>query len=244
MAGTRQVFVSHTSELGQFPAGRSFVAAAMAAVSRAGDTVTDIAYFAARDDKPAAYCRAQVRASDVYVGLIGLRYGSPVRDRPEMSYMELEFEAASEAGLVRLVFLLDEDAVLPIPAAQLRDEDPERRARQRAFRDRLREAGVITATVASPDELKVVLLQALLAAVNLGMLLAGQGDLDGARAAYLQAIDSRHPDAAPLAAVMLGRLLAEQGDLTGTRNAYQQAIDSGHAAAAPVAAVNLWRLLA
>src|SRR6185437_10282788 len=161
MAGPRRVFLSHTSELAQFPPGRSFVAAAEAAVNRAGDAVIDMAYFPARDDKPAEYCRARVRASDVYVGLIGLRYGSPVRDRAEVSYTELEFEAATEAGLPRLVFLLDEDAVLPIPAAQLHDDDPDRRARQRAFRDRLRDAGIMTASVASPEQLEVELLHAL-----------------------------------------------------------------------------------
>ncbi len=161
MVGARQVFLSHTAELRRFPAGRSFVAAAEAAVSLAGDAVTDMAYFPARDDKPAEYCRRRVRECDVYAGLIGLRYGSPVRDRPEVSYTELEFEAATEAGLPRLVFLLDEDAALPIPAAMLLDADPGLQARQRAFRDRLADAGIMVAKVASPGELELKLLHAL-----------------------------------------------------------------------------------
>jgi hypothetical protein len=161
MAGPRRVFLSHTSELREFPRERSFVAAAEAAVIRARDAIADMAYFTARDSKPADYCAEMVRGCDVYVGLIGLRYGSPVRDRPEVSYTELEFAAATEAGLPRLVFLLDEDAAVPIPPGRLIDTNLELAARQREFRTRLAGSGVTTSKVASPEQPELLLSQAL-----------------------------------------------------------------------------------
>jgi tetratricopeptide (TPR) repeat protein len=161
MVRPRRVFLSHTTELREFPKGRSFVAAAEAAVSRAGDAIGDMAYFTARDNKPADYCQVRVRDCDLYVGLIGLRYGTPVRDRPDVSYTELEFQAAAEAGKPRLLFLLDENEAVPIPPARLFDGDPELQARQRVFRAAILESGVTAHTFASPEQLELLLLQAL-----------------------------------------------------------------------------------
>ena len=148
------MFVSHTSELRRYPAGRSFVA-----VIRAGGVVLDMAYFTAREDKPARYCREQVGRADVYAGIIGFRYGSPVRDEPDLSYTELEFAQAEELGLPRLVFVLDENAVLPLPGVFL--SDPVYGERQRAFRDRVKDPGITVQPVDSPDRLEMLLFQAL-----------------------------------------------------------------------------------
>jgi hypothetical protein len=85
----------------------------------------------------------------VYVAVLGTRYGSPVRDMPQVSYTELEFDTATEAGLPRLVFLLDTGADdVRIPLSMLIDR--EFGARQDAFRGRVRDSGLVTGSFASP----------------------------------------------------------------------------------------------
>ncbi len=153
-----RVFLSHTRELREHPAGRSFVGAAEDAVIRAGHAVADMAYFAARDSEPSEYCTRMVARADVYVGIIGFRYGAAVPGRLGTSYTELEFERATELGLPRLILLLRDGAPFVRPAVQ-RGEDGDR---QRAFRKRLlRDAGLTVAWVGSAAETELALFHAL-----------------------------------------------------------------------------------
>ena len=147
--GGWRVFVSHTSELREFPPGNSYVAAAERAISAEGHVIVDMADFPAADQPAARLCMDRVRGCQVYVGVLGTRYGSPVRDKPEVSYTELEFDAATEAGLDRLVFVLDEGAAdVGLPVSALIDR--EFGARQDAFRRRVRDSGLVTGSFASP----------------------------------------------------------------------------------------------
>jgi hypothetical protein len=149
-----RVFLSHTSEFRKYPSDRSYVEAVESAVSAAGHVIVDMREFAASDAAPAQVCQAKVRGCELYLGIFGTRYGSPVRDRPELSYTELEFETASDPAhpLERLVFLLDQEAENPgIPAKWL--NDPSHGASQQAFLRKVKEAGLTLQTFRNPDEL-------------------------------------------------------------------------------------------
>jgi tetratricopeptide (TPR) repeat protein len=146
------VFLSHTSELRNFPQGGSFVAAAERAVSACGHVIVDMADFPAADQPAAELCRERVQSCTVYVGIFGTRYGMPVRDQPQVSYTELEFDTATEARLDRLVFLLDiEAAEVGIPLSRL--IDLEFGARQEAFRRRVQDSGLVTQSFTDPATL-------------------------------------------------------------------------------------------
>ena len=147
-----RVFLSHTSELRNFPEGKSYVAEAERAISAAGHVIVDMADFPAVDQAAAQVCAEKVRGCDVYVGVLGTRYGSPVRDKPEVSYTELEFDTATAAGLPRLVFLLATAAAdVGIPIIELIDH--KFGDRQEAFRTRVQASGLVTQSFASPDQL-------------------------------------------------------------------------------------------
>ena len=151
---TSQVFISHTSDMALFPEVRSFVQAAMDAVDRAGMAAVDMRSFAARDGEPAEYCRRRVRECEIYVGVIGFRYGSLV-PRELVSYTELELIEAGLADLPRLVFLMAETAGLP---PELADED---RSAVQAFRERLMHAGLIVREFTSDTSLELEVFHAL-----------------------------------------------------------------------------------
>jgi Tetratricopeptide repeat/Domain of unknown function (DUF4062) len=166
LAGSRdsgggwRVFISHTSELRDFPQGQSYVAAAERAIMAAGHVVVEMADFPAADLPAAQLCAERVQSCDVYVGVLGTRYGSPVRDKPQVSYTELEFGTATEAKLPRLVFLLDTStADVGIPPSALIDR--EFGACQDTFRSRVQDSGLVTGSFASPAELQLLVERAL-----------------------------------------------------------------------------------
>lgn len=146
------MFISHTAELREFPQGRSYVDEVERAVSATGHVIVDMADFPASDQPSAQLCVDRVAGCDVYVGILGTRYGSPVRDLPEVSYTELEFDTATRAELDRLVFLLDTEASgVGIPLSRLIDR--EYGDRQDDFRRRVRATGLSTRSFTSPADL-------------------------------------------------------------------------------------------
>lgn len=131
----------------------------MEAISGAGDAVSDMKYFKAKDKPPAAVSRDAVEAADVYVGIIGWDYGTRVPHQPDViSFTEYEFEVATRARKPRLIFLVPPRRgrwARTLPTGSLAE-------RQRAFRARLKTgSGLTIKEVGSPDRLSEELSRAL-----------------------------------------------------------------------------------
>lgn len=83
-------------------------------------------------------CLSDVAACDLYIGILGLRYGyvpgKPFRNPKTLSITELEYRQAEKAGIPRLVFLKDESAIpYTLTDAKTKEHPPEK---IEAFRSR------------------------------------------------------------------------------------------------------------
>lgn len=144
------VFISHTNEFASTHSGRSYVEAAASAVTRLGHRVVEMATFGANINAPQAASLQALARSDVVVALIGFRHGSHVHDGTGRSYVEFEVDAAAERGIPTLVFMLSDQAAVPIGIFGDMSEDGVLQAR---FRQRLMDASTVD-IFATPDDLE------------------------------------------------------------------------------------------
>ena len=153
-----RVFLSHTSELSEYPRGDSFVAAAKRAVERAGHVSVEMGTWTADPRPPRQVCIEAVTSCDVYAVIVGFRWGSPVPDDAAgRSYTEVEFDTA--ADLPRLVFCVAEEPAVVLPRRFFIDEQAGNR--QAGFRARINASGLTRAEISTPSELETLLYQAL-----------------------------------------------------------------------------------
>lgn len=83
------------------------------ALQRLGVDDVSMETYVAEETRPVDRCLEDVRSCDVYVGVFAWRYGY-IPDGSGKSITELEYDAAGEAGIPRLIFLHDEQAPWPL----------------------------------------------------------------------------------------------------------------------------------
>jgi Domain of unknown function (DUF4062) len=153
------VFLSYTTELARYPERRPFVAGAESGVIEARCIPRHMGRFTAQTEGPVEYYTRVLGQADVYLGIIGFRYGSLVPGR-SVSHTELEFEIATRLELPRLIFMLDEHESYPIPVDKL--FGTKYVVRQERFRQRLTREGPVAAKVADPARLELQVFKALI----------------------------------------------------------------------------------
>lgn len=77
-------------------------------------SVKGMEQFGARKTTPLATCISEVEQSDIYVGIIGMRYGSEEPNSGK-SYSQLEYEKAVEQNKEILIYLIDEENAAVAP---------------------------------------------------------------------------------------------------------------------------------
>src|SRR5580658_115713 len=113
--------------------------------------------FGARDGQAREVCANAVTSCDLLVGIIGARYGShPPDDRT--SYTELEFQAAVQHGLSRLMFVLNREVAAGLEGDT---ESQDQADRQREFRNRVTGDRVCLMDVTSAGQFSEALTEAL-----------------------------------------------------------------------------------
>jgi hypothetical protein len=158
--GPWRVFLSHTSELRIYPTHCSYINHAEEGVIAAGHVPISMKHFPAVDEPPVAYDSRRVDECDVYMGIYGLRWGTPVLENPSLSYTEDEFNKATAKGIPRLIFIVDTKSTeLGIPPNALLD--PDHGHHQQAFLKRVLNSGLVAKFFSNPYDLKCMVERSL-----------------------------------------------------------------------------------
>ncbi|MBK8337066.1 MAG: DUF4062 domain-containing protein [Sterolibacteriaceae bacterium] len=160
----RRVYLSST-----FVDLKDFREKVLERLRRAQSVVVAMEDYAAFDARPADKCLADVASCDIYIGVLGRRYGYvPLDDNPEqLSITEMEYRRAGNPGpgkppLKRLMFQLDPGAGWPDEYCDAKTGDNEAGARIDRFRADVSARHGIR-TFRAPEELAGLVLESLLA---------------------------------------------------------------------------------
>lgn len=138
--------------------------AAQRVLNRLGQTIKGMEYFGADSRKPLDVCLSEVRASKVYIGIIGMQYGS-INKESKKSYTQLEYEEAFKCNVPTLIYLIDVEACPVLPKFV---DTGEKGAALEAFKSLLQERHTVS-FFTSPEDFSAKLTQ------DLASLLSKQG---------------------------------------------------------------------
>jgi Domain of unknown function (DUF4062) len=127
-------------------------------------SMSDIPYnamehFGSSSTPPVKTCLDAVKASDVFVGIIGVRYGSSPANGV-LSYTEREYRTAKKLAIPILMFLIDMTNAF-IPARFLNSETPDRQARLARLKNQIQRERTVT-FFTTPDNLTCIVLASLI----------------------------------------------------------------------------------
>lgn len=120
--------------------------AAQRVLVRLEQTVKGMEYFGANAQNPLSVCLQTVRECKIYVGIIGMRYGSVDADTGK-SFTQLEYEEAIKHDIPTLIYIIDDECpVLP------KFVDTDERARKLASFKNILKAAHTVSFFTSPED--------------------------------------------------------------------------------------------
>jgi len=96
-------------------------------------------YFGSSPKSSLETCLSQVEESKIFVGIVGMRYGS-VDEETESSYSQLEYEKAVECGIPTLIYIIDENHPIPPKYVDVGDKA----AKLSAFKESLKKKHTVS----------------------------------------------------------------------------------------------------
>jgi Domain of unknown function (DUF4062)/Caspase domain len=133
--------------------------AALDACLRARFSPIAMEHQSAKEQTAADLSMDYVDEAEVYIGILGARYGS-IPKGGDRSYTEMEFDRATKNRIPRLIFLIDEKT-RQVRLDDIEQMDDRARGRLRRLKERITQAGLLVDWFTSPEELKGQVYQAL-----------------------------------------------------------------------------------